>query len=121
MDCAAYTLVTIQYNLMAETAPNAFVQSLLFYGQYPLKIVLHTALTEVAHGLDARNLETATTLLRNRQFDLHTPHPGAAKIMPPTMPKKGHGCIALMMARLIVKEEDHGIRPFVVSVLSRNM
>ena len=36
-------------------------------------------LTEVAHGLDAENLETTATLLPDGDFDLHTPHDGAAK------------------------------------------
>lgn len=36
-------------------------------------------LTELDHGLDVRNLETTATLLPNGEFDLHTPHPGAAK------------------------------------------
>lgn len=36
-------------------------------------------LTEVGHGLDARNLETTATLLPNGDFDLHTPNSNAAK------------------------------------------
>jgi acyl-CoA oxidase len=36
-------------------------------------------LTEVGHGLDARNLETTVTLLPNGDFDLHTPNQNAAK------------------------------------------
>lgn len=36
-------------------------------------------LTEVGHGLDARNLETTATLLPNGDFDLHTPNFNAAK------------------------------------------
>jgi hypothetical protein len=36
-------------------------------------------LTELGHGLDARNLETTATLLPNGKIDLHTPNPNAAK------------------------------------------
>jgi alkylation response protein AidB-like acyl-CoA dehydrogenase len=36
-------------------------------------------LTEVGHGLDARNLEMTATLKPDGGFELHTPHPGAAK------------------------------------------
>lgn len=50
---------------------------------YSLKDLLTTRaqymLTEVGHGLDARNLETTATLLPNGDFDLHTPNSNAAK------------------------------------------
>lgn len=36
-------------------------------------------LTEIGHGLDARNLQTKCTLLPNGDFDLHTPSSSAAK------------------------------------------
>lgn len=36
-------------------------------------------LTEVGHGLNARNLETTATMLPNGGFELHTPHERAAK------------------------------------------
>jgi hypothetical protein len=36
-------------------------------------------LTEVGHGLDAKNLETIATMLPNGEFDLHTPKPSGAK------------------------------------------
>jgi hypothetical protein len=36
-------------------------------------------LSELGHVLDSANLETTATLLPNGDFDLHTPHPGAAK------------------------------------------
>lgn len=38
-------------------------------------------LTEVDHGLDASNLETTATLLPSGEFELHTPHAGAAKFV----------------------------------------
>lgn len=36
-------------------------------------------LTELDHGLDAKNLETTATLQSDGSFVLHTPRPGAAK------------------------------------------
>lgn len=36
-------------------------------------------LTEVGHGLDARNLQTTATILPNGDIDLHTLSPNDAK------------------------------------------
>ena len=36
-------------------------------------------LTEVAHGVDARQIETTATMLPTGEFDFHTPNPGACK------------------------------------------
>jgi hypothetical protein len=36
-------------------------------------------LTEIGHGLDAKNMETTATLLPDGGFDLHSPNPRAAK------------------------------------------
>jgi acyl-CoA oxidase len=71
-------------------------------------------LTEVAHGLDARNLETTATLLPDGSYDLHTPHAGAAKAMPPNTPYCEMPRVAVVYARLMVDEEDHGVKPFLV-------
>lgn len=38
-------------------------------------------LTEVGHGLDARNLETTATLLPDGSFELHSPSWAAAKFV----------------------------------------
>lgn len=40
---------------------------------------LHFLLTELGHGLDARNIETVAELIPGVGFDLHTPHDNAAK------------------------------------------
>ena len=37
-------------------------------------------LTELDHGLDAKNLETTATRQLDGSFILHTPRPGAAKL-----------------------------------------
>src|SRR5438105_1169123 len=71
-------------------------------------------LTEIGHGLDARNLETMATLLPDGDFDLHTPRVAAAKAMPPSTPLAGVPRVAIVFARLIVGRDDHGVKPFVV-------
>ncbi|KAJ7748804.1 acyl-CoA oxidase [Mycena maculata] len=93
-DGAATTLLTIQYNLVAGT------------GQF--------CLTEMGHGLDVSNMETTATLLVDGGFELHTPHQGAAKFMPPTTPVLGRPCFAVVFAQLMVAGCPCGIRPFVV-------
>ncbi|ENH66703.1 Acyl-coenzyme A oxidase 4 [Fusarium oxysporum f. sp. cubense race 1] len=71
-------------------------------------------LTEVGHGLDARNLETTATLLPDGSYDLDTPHAGAAKAMPPTTPCCNMPRLAIVFARLIIDGESHGVKPFLV-------
>ncbi|KAF4460983.1 Acyl-coenzyme A oxidase 2 peroxisomal [Fusarium albosuccineum] len=71
-------------------------------------------LTEVGHGLDARNLETTATLQADGSFDLHTPHLAASKAMPPTTPCCGIPRVAVVFARLVVGEKSHGVKPFIV-------
>ncbi|KAJ9218775.1 hypothetical protein DTO027B5_8754 [Paecilomyces variotii] len=117
MDAAALTLVTIQYNLAAGTiAPYMkkrpdLVQLMdnILQFNYSAQFLL----TEIGHGLDAANLETRATLLPNGEFDFHTPTANAAKYMPPTSPV-GLPRVAVVIARLIVKGEDRGVRPFIV-------
>lgn len=71
-------------------------------------------LTEVGHGLDARNLETTATLKADGSFDLHTPNAGASKAMPPTTPYCRIPRVAIVFARLIVHGNNEGVKPFVV-------
>lgn len=77
-------------------------------------------LTEIDHGLDARNLETTATLQSDGSFDLHTPHKGAAKVMPPSTPWAGVPRIAIVFARLIVVGADCGVKPFIVKLSEAN-
>ncbi|KAK1149714.1 hypothetical protein N8T08_005268 [Aspergillus melleus] len=118
VDGGAITLITIQYNLFVGTvAPYAD-------GRPDLQLILDRAmkfeisgqflLTEVGHGLDARNLETTATLLPNRDFELHSPNIAAAKCMPPTTPRSGLPSIGVVMAKLMVEGEDYGVRAFLV-------
>jgi acyl-CoA oxidase len=71
-------------------------------------------LTELGHGLDARNLETTATRQADGSFVLHTPNPAAAKTMPPSSPFSGMARTAVVFARLVVAGKDHGVRGFIV-------
>ncbi|KAF7357181.1 Acyl-CoA dehydrogenase NM domain-like protein [Mycena sanguinolenta] len=122
VDIAPMALLVIQYNLAAGTiAPWAekrpelqpIMQQILDFevsGQFML--------TEQAHGLDAFSLETRADMQDDGSFILNTPHDGAAKFMPPTVPLLDISLAkyAVVFARLFVKGEDHGVRPFVVQL-----
>ncbi|KAH8986458.1 hypothetical protein EDB92DRAFT_1879168 [Lactarius akahatsu] len=71
-------------------------------------------LSERGHGLDALNIETTAHQQEDGSYILHTPHEEATKIMPSSNPTFGMNKIALVMARLIIKGEDRGIRHFIV-------
>ncbi|KAL2822653.1 putative acyl-CoA oxidase [Aspergillus granulosus] len=118
MDGGAINLVSVQYNLFVGTvAPFAATHpELASIIQQALRVDISAQfmLTELGHGLDARNLETTATLLPNGGFELHTPSPNAAKCMPPNTPRNGLPTIAVVIARLIVEGEDRGVRPFLV-------
>ncbi|MEU4875715.1 acyl-CoA dehydrogenase [Streptomyces sp. NPDC021608] len=65
--------------------------------------------TEVDHGNDATALETtARHDPATGGFVLHTPHPGAAKFMPNTSTLGGPKA-AVVAARLLVGDRDHGV------------
>ncbi|KLO06946.1 acyl-CoA dehydrogenase NM domain-like protein [Schizopora paradoxa] len=118
LDVAAFSILTIQYNLVAGAlAPHAATRPEL---RPLLKQILDFSvsgqflLTELAHGLDAPNLETTATLLPSGEFDLHTPRLEACKFMPPAAPFGGMPRVGLVFARLVVEGENRGIRPFIV-------
>ncbi|KAK9369881.1 acyl-CoA dehydrogenase/oxidase C-terminal [Lipomyces kononenkoae] len=118
LDMAAVTLITIQYNLCAGTlarflSGRADLQELMEQ-ILNFDVSAQFLLTEVGHGLDARNLETTATLLPNGGFELHTPHRNAAKYMPPTSPQVGFPRVAIVIARLLVDNKDRGTCPFIV-------
>ncbi|KAF4502805.1 Acyl-coenzyme A oxidase [Fusarium agapanthi] len=71
-------------------------------------------LTEIGHGLDARNLETTATLQADGSFVLNTPTTAASKAMPPTTPCCGIPRVAIVFARLMVHGKSHGVKPFIV-------
>ncbi|KZT19609.1 acyl-CoA oxidase [Neolentinus lepideus HHB14362 ss-1] len=120
LDGAAVTLLTIQLNLAAGTlAPYAaerpdlrpLLESILSFD-----VSAQFLLTEVGHGLDAIHIETTARLCEDGGFDLHTPSNQAAKHMPPTLPMRGVPAIGIVFARLLANGNDHGIRPFIVSL-----
>ncbi|KIJ43416.1 hypothetical protein M422DRAFT_60316 [Sphaerobolus stellatus SS14] len=119
MDSSVGTLLTIQYNLCLGTLgsyrENRKELQALMTDVLRFRVSGQYCLTEVNHGLNAINIETTATLQPNGDFILHTPHPGAAKYMPPTAPF-GIPCVAIVFARLIINGEDHGIRGFVVKL-----
>jgi acyl-CoA oxidase len=71
-------------------------------------------MTELGYGSNAVALETEAVYDREeRVFRLTTPSARATKLMPATgMP--GIGKIAIVLARLKVEGEDHGVFPFLV-------
>ncbi|RDW78585.1 putative acyl-CoA oxidase [Aspergillus mulundensis] len=120
----AMTVISVQYTLCVGTAaPFAKARPALqaiLQRAMKFEVFMPFMLTEVGHGLDARNLETTATLLPDGGFELHSPTPGSAKCMPPSTTLSGLPTFALVMARLIVEGEDRGVRPFVVPLNDGN-
>ncbi|KAJ7747812.1 acyl-CoA dehydrogenase/oxidase [Mycena metata] len=117
MDTGAGTLVTIQLNLAAGTLVK-YIKDHPAIAQtmddiLAFRVLAHYCLTEVAHGLDAINIETTAKYLPDGGFELHTPNSGAAKIMPATSPC-GIPAVGVVFAKLIVKGQNYGVRPFVL-------
>ncbi|KAH6847171.1 hypothetical protein B0I37DRAFT_341176 [Chaetomium sp. MPI-CAGE-AT-0009] len=117
-DPTAFVILTIHVNLCIGTLAN-FIEERpdlvdLLEGLLNFDICGQFMLTEVGHGLDARNLETTATLQPDGSFDLHTPNDAAAKAMPPTTPESGIPRVAVVFARLMVRGEDYGVKPFLV-------
>ncbi|KAJ7235190.1 hypothetical protein C8J57DRAFT_1530882 [Mycena rebaudengoi] len=119
MDTAAGTFITIQLNLVAGTlvrylkdspSLNALMNDILAFDI----LKAHFCLTEVGHGLDAINIET-TALLPDGSLNcilrIWVP---LSLIMPPTSPC-GIPAVGIVFAKLIVKGDDYGIRPFILS------
>ncbi|KJZ71312.1 hypothetical protein HIM_09322 [Hirsutella minnesotensis 3608] len=115
-DMAAFSLMTIQYNLAAGTLATHMSNQAhrqLLDRILKFEISAHFLLTELGHGLDARSLETTATLQPDGTFDLHTPCDGAAKYMPPTSPIQGFPRLGIVFAKLFVHGDERGTRPFV--------
>ncbi|MDX3119064.1 acyl-CoA dehydrogenase [Streptomyces scabiei] len=76
--------------------------------------------TELDHGNDATALETtARHDPETGGFVLHTPHPGAAKFMPNTSTLGGPKA-AVVAARLLVGDRDHGVFLFLTPLTDRD-
>ncbi|KAJ7061466.1 acyl-CoA dehydrogenase NM domain-like protein [Mycena amicta] len=119
-NAATTVLLTIQFNLCIGTILDhvgkrpdlmGLLQDLLVHkasGQF--------CLTELDHGLDAANLETIAEVKEDGSgYILNTPHLGASKFMPPTVPC-GVPCVGVVMARLVRQKTDLGVRPFLVNL-----
>ncbi|KAB8257334.1 hypothetical protein BDV32DRAFT_152469 [Aspergillus pseudonomiae] len=86
LDSAAFILISLQYNIAGATFAMFVTDQ---PGYQPLldrilkfDVFMQFMLTEVGHGLNARNLETTATLLPSGDFDMHTPNSNAAKLLP---------------------------------------
>ncbi|RKL30703.1 hypothetical protein BFJ72_g11268 [Fusarium proliferatum] len=120
VDTATATILTIHWNLaMGTIGAHASHRPDLLPILEQLKnfdAVGEYILTEIDHGLDARNIETTATLQSDGSYDLHTPHPRAAKVMPPSTPWAGIPRIAIVFARLKIDGSDRGVKPFIVKL-----
>ncbi|TIA07785.1 hypothetical protein D6C80_09591 [Aureobasidium pullulans] len=119
-DVGSHALLSIQHNLAAGTiAPyvrrSPGLQDLLDK-ILRFEVSAGFMLTELGHGLDCKNLETEVRLQDDGTFILHTPRQEAAKFVPPSMPIANLPRIAIVMAKLVVKLEDLGIRPVIVAL-----
>jgi len=119
VNTAATIVVSIHWNLcMGTIAPHAEKQPHLLPLLQQLaefQLCGEFMLTEVGHGLDARNIETTATLSPDgTHFDLHTPSAAAAKSMPPATPLGGVPKVAVVFAQIVVDGKQQGVRGFVV-------
>ncbi|KAF2647193.1 hypothetical protein K491DRAFT_556807, partial [Lophiostoma macrostomum CBS 122681] len=82
-DSGAWTILTIHWNLCMGTISSFLPERPdllpLLQALERFDVCGEFLLTELGHGLDARNLETTATLQTGGSFVLHTPHPRAAK------------------------------------------
>ena len=120
-DPAATILVGIHWNLaMGTIASNLDKQphlQALMADLESFRVCGQFMLTEVGHGLDARNIETTATLSDDgSSFDFHSPSPTAAKSMPPVTPLGGVPKVAVVFAQLVIRGEVQGVRSFVVQI-----
>lgn len=72
------------------------------------------AMTERDHGSNVRALQTTATFRpEHGDFELHTPHQGAAK---DSVTGLRQGSMAVVFARLVSAGQDHGVHAFVVKL-----
>jgi alkylation response protein AidB-like acyl-CoA dehydrogenase len=121
LDIAMFTMLaahvglaigTLSRHLRSRPDLRPLVQRLLRFETVGLYL-----LTERGHGLDSFNIETTATKTSDG-YILHTPREEAAKFMPASTPAFKIPKVALVMARLIVDNEDRGCRFFLVPICS---
>jgi len=117
-DTAAFTILVIHWNLCLGTIAEFLTErpdlGPLARDLEAFNVCGMYMLTELDHGLDTRNIETRATLQNDGSFDLHTPHIGAAKSMPPNGFVSGVPRMAVVYARLFAEDRDLGIKMFIV-------
>ncbi|KAI0270443.1 hypothetical protein BC834DRAFT_922464 [Gloeopeniophorella convolvens] len=120
LDYGLFTIVAAQINLTVGTLsrflPTRPDLEPLVDGLLKGDIIGLYLLSERGHGLDAINIETTAHQQEDGSYVLNTPHEEATKFMPASNPSFGVNKIALVMARLIVKGQDKGMRPFIVPI-----
>lgn len=73
------------------------------------------AMTETGHGSNVAELQTvATYITETREFEIHTPEPGARKDYIGGAAEDAR--MATVFARLVVDGRDHGVHAFVVPI-----
>ncbi|NLE97374.1 MAG: hypothetical protein GX596_05220 [Propionibacterium sp.] len=73
------------------------------------------AMTELDHGSDVQNLETTITYIpESQEFEIHSPHPRAAKAYIGNAARDGR--MAVVFGQLIVGEENHGVHAILVPI-----
>ncbi|MFI9568499.1 acyl-CoA dehydrogenase family protein [Streptomyces rishiriensis] len=115
------TVASIHYNLFLGSILDHADHASRDLGEYTSLRRIGTFLcTELDHGNDATALETtARHDPATGGFVLHTPHPGAAKFMPNTSALGGPKA-AVVAARLLVDDRDHGIFLFLTPLTDRD-
>ncbi|MFC8453279.1 acyl-CoA dehydrogenase [Kitasatospora sp. NPDC057223] len=110
MDGALTVLAGIHYNLFLGSLADHDAHDKRPLDEYLAMTRTGTFLcTELGHGNDATALETTAVYDRaDRTFTLHTPNAGAQKFMPNTGPAGGPKS-AVVAARLLIDDRDHGI------------
>lgn len=73
------------------------------------------AMTELGHGSDVQSLETRITYLpETQEFDVHTPHPRAAKAYIGNAGRDGR--MAVVFGQLRVGDQEHGVHAILVPI-----
>ncbi|MFJ8979252.1 acyl-CoA dehydrogenase [Streptomyces sp. NPDC102282] len=121
VDGATATVAGIHYNLFLGSLLDDRTSPVRDLSQFAALARTGTFLcTERAHGNDAAALETSARYDRERdEFMLHTPHEGAQKYMPNTSPAGGPKT-AVVAARLLVDDRDHGVFLFLTPLSDRH-
>ncbi|KAI9743446.1 MAG: hypothetical protein M1818_002758 [Claussenomyces sp. TS43310] len=83
------------------------------------KIIGAYCQTELGHGTFVRGIETTATFdYDTDEFIIHSPTLSSTKFWPGAI---GFSCShAIVMARLMIKEKDHGVHPFIVQFRNLN-